>query len=156
MRPSTFFLVILPIIVLVSFMYMGAFDKKPEPPKTDREKALELIEEIAFNRPPRISLLMNQQFVDKKTREKFNILIFKTDEEFQPRSSPVPEKTNSVLNMLQTDLPDTDFGEPIENKATYARLLFGNAEWTISSIQTSNGYFSKWVKKVDVHQLIRE
>lgn len=123
---------------------------------SEREEVKEILADITFNTPKRINVLYNEQFLDKKTRIRYNTYVFKTDEEYLPKSPKNPDSAKNALSILKDVLPDYDFGEPISSKASYSHLLIGNAEWIISSLHTTRGYFSKWEKQVDAYQLLGE
>ena len=148
--------VFLPLLILLTLTLFIGNDEDPNEEPTDKEIVVKLLEDITFDTPPRISILFNEQFVDKRSRMRYNTLVLKTDEEYLPKSPKNPDNSNNTLKKLKDSLPEYDFGKPLNNKSNYSHLLIGNAEWTISFIQTDRGHFSKWVKKVDVAQLLNE
>lgn len=157
MKGSALLNFFLPLLILLTIILFIGFEEDPNnAEKSDKDIAMELLEDITFNTPPRISILHNEQFVDKQARIRYNTLILKTDEEYLPKSPKNPDNSANALEILQENLPDYNFGNPVSDKASYSHLLIGNAEWTISLLHTDRGYFSKWVKKVDVHQLLNE
>lgn len=148
----------LPIALFLGVvLYLGdKNDNEPEEVKSEREEVKEILADITFNTPKRINVLLNEQYLDKKSRIRYNTYVFKTDEEYLPKSPKNPDTSANALIILKEVLPEYDFGEAINQDASYSHLLFGNAEWTISSVHTTHGFFSKWEKQVDAYQLIGE
>ncbi|HFE38776.1 MAG TPA: hypothetical protein ENK06_10235 [Gammaproteobacteria bacterium] len=147
----------LPLVALVGFTYFaGSENQEADKFVSERDEAKELLADITFNTPKRINILLHERHVDKKTRTRYTTLVFKTDEEYLPKSPKNFASSADVLKILQTTLPEYDFGEPISDKASYSHLLIGNAEWTISSLHSTHGYFSQWVKQMDVYELLNE
>jgi len=150
------FLVVMPILILIGLVVSDFSGEEVEEEKSEKEIVLEMLEDITFNTPPRISVLRNEQYVDKSARIRYNTLILKTDQEYLPKSPKNPYLSTKVMEELKADLPSHKFGEPMNKDASYSRFLFANAEWTVSWAQTDSGFYSKWVKKEDIHQLLRE
>ena len=148
--------VFLPLMILLTLSLFINYDEDPDAVPSEKDIVIKLLEDITFNTPPRVSILLNEQFVDKQSRIRYNTLVLKTDEEYLPKSPKNPDNSKNTLQKLNDSLPDYNFGKPIDNKSNYSHFLIGNAEWTVSYIQTDRGYFSKWVKKVDVAQLLSE
>ncbi len=147
----------IPIVIFVGAVIMMR-DEVNEPVSvvSEREEVKAILADITFNTPKRVNVLLNEQFLDKKSRIRYNTYVFKTDEAYLPKSPKNPDTAANALEILQTALPEYDFGEPMNDEASYSRLLIGNAEWTISSLHTTYGHFSKWVKQVDAYQLLSE
>jgi len=156
MKGSALLNFFLPVLILLTILLFMGFDEESDGEKSEKDVVMELLEDITFNTPPRVSILFNEQFVDKKSRVRYNTLIVKTDEEYLPKSPKNPDNATNALEILKESLPEYNFGKPMSEKAHYSHLLIGNAEWTISLLHTDRGHFSKWVKKVDVHQLLNE
>jgi len=152
---TPFFNIFLPLLILLTLSLFVWDDEEPVE-KSETDLAIEMLEDITFNKPPRVKLLFNEQFVDKQSRIRYNTLIFKTDKEFMSKSPKNPDSNTNVLDLMKENLPEYNFGTPIEDKASYSHMLLGNAEWTVVSIESDLGHFSKWVKKVDVNQLLSE
>jgi len=156
MKGSALLNFFLPVLILLTILLFVGLKEDPNEEKSEKDIVMELLEDITFNTPLRVNILFNEQFVDKKSRIRYNTLIVKTDEEYLPKSPKNPDNSANALEILHESLPDYNFGIPVSDKASYSHLLIGNAEWTISSLHTDRGHFSKWVKKVDVHQLLNE
>jgi len=153
MKALIFFLIVTPFVLLI----MAQCHEKPEHLKTESEKVVDLLEDFTINTPDKITVLFNNDYVDNKTREKIMTLILQTDEEYRPKSPKISNKSHTVLNALQTSLPEHDFGQPSGTDANYFRwLASANSEWTVSAVETSLGFFSHWQKVTDVHQLSRD
>ena len=75
---------------------------------TEGEKAIELLENFIVIRPREVDVLFKEFTVDNKRREKILIMVLKSDMEFQPRSSRVPDKSTEVIKMMKASLPDHD------------------------------------------------
>ncbi len=152
MKAVIFLIVILPF----AFLLTAEFDEPPEHLKTEKEKLVDLLEDLTFNTPKEIIILSNDDHFNPKTRVKIKTLILKTNEEYLPKSPRISNKAQIVLDALKTDLPAHDFGEPTSTQAHSFRWLTPNSEWLVSSVETSNGYFSRWKKTTDVHQFSRD
>jgi len=148
----------LPMVLFLGVVIYAGNDttNEPEAVISEREEVKEILADITFNTPKRINVLYNEQFLDKQTRIRYNTYVFKTDEEYLPKSPKNPDTAANALVILKEVLPDYDFGEPINADASYSHLLIGNAEWTISSLHTTRGHFSKWEKQMDAYQLLNE
>jgi len=152
LKAIIFFIVVLPFIFLLAVQ----LDEPPEHLKTEKEKLVDLLEDLTFNTPKEIIILSNEEHFDQKTRVKIKTLILKTNEEYLPKSPRILNKAKTVLDRLKTGLPAHDFGEPKSTQAHSFRWLTPNSEWIVSSVETSYGHFSRWEKTTDVHQLSRD
>jgi len=152
MKAVIFLIVILPFALLLT----AQFKETPEHLKTEKEKLVDLLEDLTFNTPKEIIVLSNEDHFDPKTRVTIKTLILKTNEEYLPKSPPISNKAKTVLETLKTDLPEHDFGEPKSTQAHSFRWLTPSSEWLVSSVETSYGHFSRWKKTTDVHQLSRD
>lgn len=156
MRAFIFLLVALPFVFFLTSGIRDALYEPPEESLAESEKVARTLEKLAFVTPKEIVVLFNDERVDKDAREQFKTIVLKTDEEYLPRSPKIKEKPETVLSILKRDMPDYDFGRSVDETAAYFRFLMPDSEWNIISIQTSNGYFSRWEQRSDLYQLIRE
>ena len=156
MRGFIFLVVALPFVYFLASGVKDALYEPPEDSLTEPEKVARTLEKLAFAAPKNIEVLLNDERVDKGAREQFKTIILKTDEEYLPRSPKIKEKPELVLNVIKKDIPDYSFGEIVEGSAAYFRFLMPNSEWNIVSIQTSNGYISRWEQRSDLFQVMRE
>ncbi len=145
-------------IILAALVFIVAVDtrEKPEHLQTEADKVENLLEDYVFNTPKQISVLYQQEDEDKKTRERIKTIVLKTDEEYVPKSPRIPNGFQAVLDEMQSHLPDYDFGEQVSEKATLFHWLSPGANWVVTSIVTTNGYYSRWERRMDVHQLSNE
>ena len=117
---------------------------------TEGEKAIELLENFIVIRPREVDVLFKEFTVDNKRREKVLIMVLKSDMEFQPRSSRVVDSSENVIKMMKASLPEHDFGTPKAEDANFYRMLTSDSEWMVSTIETSEGYFSRWKRITDM------
>lgn len=146
------------IIVLAVFAYtLGtAFRETPEHMLTETEKVQRFLADFTFNKPSEITVLYDNQRVDNKTRETIKTLILKTDEEYLPKSPKVPDTFDNVITLLKNSVPSHDFGEQTGVEGGYFQWLTKNSTWTVSSIETSNGHYSRWERRTDVYQVTND
>ncbi len=117
---------------------------------TESEIVVDLLENFAFIRPKEVDVLFKEKNADKKRREIILIMVLKTVDEYLPKSSRIEDKASRALEIMRTSLPDYDFGEPVSEKASYFRMLTSDSEWTVSTIETSQGHFSRWKRVTDM------
>ncbi len=145
-------------IIIGILVFIVAVDtrEKPEHLLTKADKVERMLEDYTFNTPKQISVLYQQEHEDKKTRERVKVIVLQTNEEYLPKSPKMPDSFQTVLNELKIHIPDQDFGEQVAEKAAYFQWLSPNSSWVVTSIETTNGHFSRWEKRADVHQLSNE
>lgn len=146
---------ILIIIIPIAYFAGVFFQSEPEGPKSDKEIILEQFEDLTINKPKNITVLLNRKQVNKETREIVKTYVFKTYEELLPKAQRVPHSADDVISEMNRHLPEYDFGSPKE-KGSYFRLLTPNADWQVTAVETTNGYFSQWVQVTDIHQITNE
>lgn len=157
MRRLIFLIVAIPFILLLASQVQQALYEPPESELTESERVVRLLENSTFNTPKEISVLLNKDHVDKQARVEFKTIVLKTDEEYLPRSPKSDVEANKVMKILTGDMPEQDFGQPVNDKAAHFRWLTpGGEEWTVSSIETSLGHFSRWKRRADLYQVLRE
>lgn len=148
------FLILLLIIPIAYFAGVWLRDE-PDGPKSDNEILLEQFKDLTINQPKSITALLDRKQVNKQTREIVKTFILKTHEELLPKAQRVPHSAEDIISEMNRHLPEYDFGAP-EDKGSYFRLLTSNADWQVTAVKTSNGYFSQWVQVTDIHQLTNE
>lgn len=157
MRGLILLIVITPFLLLIVAELRQAFDEPPEDMLTPAQKVERVLDGVAFNTPPDLKVLIHDERVDKQKRERVTLLVLQSNVEHQPKSPRIDDKSAAVLSILQKDLPEFSFGAPIDEHASSFRMLTSNDRaWIVFSVQTENGYFSRWEQRVDMHQLIRE
>jgi len=138
------------VTVVVVFYVASELRIERERVPTEGEVANKLLEDFIVIRPRDVDVLFKEFTVDNKRREKILVMILKSDQEYMPRASRVPEKSSAVIKMMHESLPDYDFGTPKSEEANFYRLLTSNSEWMVSTIETSKGYYSRWKRITDM------
>lgn len=152
MRGLLFLIAIVPLALMLAAQFKSESDRVP----TEKEQIVSLLEDMTFNTPRRIQVLLNEDRLDKEKRQRIKTIILKTDEEYLPKSQRIVDKAPVVLDILRKDLAGHDFGTAVGDKASYFRWLTSDAEWTLSSVETSNGHYSRWEGVGDIYQLRAE
>lgn len=138
------------ISAVVVFFVASELRIERERVPTEAEKAIDLVENFIVIRPKEVDVLFKEFTVDNKRREKILVMILKSDQEFQPKSSRVPDKSSNVIDMMNASLPEQDFGTPKAEDANFYRMITADSEWMVSTIETSKGYYSRWKRVTDM------
>lgn len=149
MRQLVFLIFILPFVFLLAL----SLREPPEESLTEDKKIAALLEDMTFNTPKQIKVLANKEYNDNTKREHVKTIVLKTNEEYLPRTPRIQDKSRVVLDMLKKEVPDYDFGTPVNEYASYFRWLTPNGEWTASSVVTSQGDFSIWERRSEFSEL---
>jgi len=152
MKQFLLFIAIIPVVLIVA----TEFSKKPDQAMTEREKLMDTLNDMTFNRPERITVLIDETTVDKKARERVRTLVLKTNEEYVPKSQRRKSSTDAVLKLLKEKLPEYEFGEIVNSEASFFHLLSPRAEWAVSSLETNKGFYSRWESREDFHSITNQ
>jgi len=145
--------VFLVVVAVVVFVVATQMRLAREHVPTKSEIVIELLEDYAFMRPKYVDVLFKEEHTDKERRENILIMVLKTNDPYQPKAQLVPDQASRALEIMQKDLPDYDFGEPVSDKAEYYRMLSADSEWTVSLLETSKGKFSRWKRVTDMFSI---
>jgi hypothetical protein len=157
MRGLIFLVVAVPFVLLLASQLQQTFHEPPESELSEAERVERLLENSVFNTPKKIDVLLNKDHVDKQARVEYKTVILKTDEEYLPRSPKSLVAADKVMQILHNDMPEQDFGQAVGDKGGHFRWLTpGGEEWTVSSIETSLGFISRWKRRADMFQVLRE
>ena len=91
-----------------------------------------------------VTILFNESIDDE--REGANILTIVTfsDKAFiVNKGSALTVNSQTALDAIKVDLPDYDFGHPVNQTATSYRWN-ENDQWGVTLVETTNGYYSRW------------
>jgi len=138
------------IAALIAFFVGTELRIERERIPTESELVIEFLEDFSFTNPRELNVLLKHKTVDKKRRENILVLVLKTDQEYWPKSQRIKDDTDKVMDIFKASLPDYDFGVPEKGTASYFRMLTFDSAWEVSTIQTSNGYFSRWKQVTDI------
>jgi hypothetical protein len=149
MKQLLFLIIILPFVFLLGL----SLRDEPEESLTEDKKIAALLEDMTFNTPKTITVLLNTEHNDNATRQRVKTIVLKTNEEYLPRTPRIQDKSQAVIGLLKKEVPNYDFGAPINEQGSYFRWLTPNGEWTASSVETSLGNFSIWERRAEFNEL---
>jgi len=144
------------IIALLGFIVISDLRDPPEHMQTEADKVKDFLEDYAFNTPKHIGVLFQDEVDIKDSRKVIKTIIVRSNEEFLPKSPRAPDKYTVVLNEMKKHLPEHNFGEQVSEKGSFFSWVSPDAQWNVSSIETSMGHYSKWVRSADKYQLSNE
>ena len=98
------------VAAVVVFFVASELRIERERTPTEGEVANNLLENFIVIRPKDVDVLFKEFTVDNKRREKILVMILKSDQEYMPRASRVPDQSSEVIKMMHDSLPDYDFG----------------------------------------------
>ncbi len=143
-------------IMVVGFLVVTDFRDPPEHMLSRSDKVKNLLEDYTFNTPNYVSVLYQTEVENKQTRKVTKTLVLRTYDEYIPRSPVTKGTYQTALNTLKNLLPEHDFGDAVAEKANYFSWITPNAQWSVTSIETNKGYYSRWKRVSDKHQFINE
>jgi hypothetical protein len=144
------------VIAVFATIFINEFRDPPEHMMTEAEKIERLVDDFTFNTPQEIVVLSQNEVIDNKTRERVLTIVLQTDSEYLPKTPRIADRPAVVLKALQTTVPDHDFGEALEKGASYFHWLSTNSKWSVASMETTTGHYSRWEKRVDVYEATLE
>jgi len=118
--------------------------------KVDDKEILNIISTQISQRDSEFTVLFKENINDE--REGINILTIITASETQPvlnKGEALIVNFQTALNLFKIDLPNYDFGQQVNNNATSYRWN-KNVQWSVSTINTSNGFYSRWQRITDL------
>jgi len=138
------------IAAAITFFVASELRIERERIPTEAEVVSDMLENFVFVRPREIEVLYKKETVDNKERQKILVLVLKSDEEYLPKSQRIVDNAENIILNFKTLLPDYDFGTAKEGNPSFFRMLTADSEWSVSTIKTTQGYFSQWKRVTDI------
>lgn len=142
--------ILLSILISGVLIVLIAFNITTNVNTIDDEANNKIISPYISNEGNGITILFNEELNNE--REGINILtiiaLSQTPYNIN-KGSALTVNSQTALDAIKVDLPNHDFGQPFNENATSYRWN-DETQWSIAIVKTSNGYYSRWQRIIEI------